>query len=84
MRGGPGESGGRNSEGDLRGGNIVDQTVIEEPIGVFPGNHSAASVPGEFSRERKTLLLYLLFVIVIFLGNKQGLFEMRGFACLHD
>lgn len=34
--GGPGEGGVRN-------GNIVDQAIIEEPIGVFPGNHYGAS-----------------------------------------
>lgn len=42
LRGGPGEGGGRDSEGGIGNGNIIYQAVIEKPIGVFPGNHSAA------------------------------------------
>lgn len=37
---GPCEGGGIDAEGGVRNGNIVDQAVIEEPIGIFPGNHS--------------------------------------------
>lgn len=37
---GPGESGRRDGEGGITGDrNIVDQGIIEKPIGVFRGNH---------------------------------------------
>ena len=57
--GGPGEGGVRN-------GNIVDQAIIEEPIGVFPGNHYGASevrlgFPGKlkiFPHRRGDALLF--------------------------
>ena len=44
---GPCEGGGIDAEGGVRNGNIVDQAVIEEPIGVFPGNHCGEGFPGK-------------------------------------
>lgn len=42
----PGEPGGMDSEVPIRDGYVVNQAIIEKPIGIFRGNHSGVKVPG--------------------------------------
>lgn len=78
---GPCEGGGIDAEGGVRNGNIVDQAVIEEPIGIFPGNHSEG-----FSRKIEDSFFFPARGrrgVFVLLGNKWGLLLRGGvgFAC---
>jgi len=82
---GPCEGGGIDAEGGVRNGNIVDQAVIEEPIGVFPGNHCGEGFPGKL---RVLFFSFLFFFpargrrgVFVLLRNKRGLVWGLGCAC---
>jgi hypothetical protein len=65
----------REGEGTINGdGNFINQSVIEKPIGVFRGNHSAVrfsrkivNFPG--SEEMRVFFCFIFFLLEFFLNE---------------